>query len=100
MKKEIIADFENGFRVSDFATQYDMIKSTISTFQKNKNMIKAVDATKGVSSVVSKQRQQMMDKFIKEKEILFTNPSTRAGYDTRSIFKQSLTGLDSEFSFT
>ena len=33
-------------------------------------------------------------------KILFTNPSTRAGYDTRSIFKQSLTGLNSEFSFS
>ena len=26
--------------------------------------------------------------------ILFTNPSARAGYDTRSIFKRSLTGLN------
>ena len=32
--------------------------------------------------------------------ILFTNPSTRAGYDTRSIFKRSLTGWNSEFSFS
>ena len=32
--------------------------------------------------------------------ILFTNPSARAGYDTRSIFKQSLTSLNSEFSFS
>ena len=32
--------------------------------------------------------------------ILFTNPSARAGYDTRSIFKWSLTGLNSEFSFS
>ena len=31
---------------------------------------------------------------------IFTNPSTRAGYDTRSIFKWSLTGLNSEFSFS
>ena len=30
---------------------------------------------------------------------LFTNPSAQAGYDTRSIFKRSLTGLNSEFSF-
>ena len=29
-----------------------------------------------------------------------SNPSARAGYDTRSIFKQSLTGLNSEFSFS
>ena len=26
--------------------------------------------------------------------VLFTNPSARAGYDTRSIFKRSLTGLN------
>ena len=32
--------------------------------------------------------------------ILFTNPSARAGYDTRSIFKRSLTGLYSEFPFS
>ena len=31
---------------------------------------------------------------------LFTNPSARAGYDTRSIFKWSLTGLNTEFSFS
>ena len=28
---------------------------------------------------------------------IFTNPSARAGYDTRSIFKRSLTGLNSVF---
>ena len=32
--------------------------------------------------------------------IIFTNPSARAEYDTRSIFKRSLTGLNSEFSFS
>ena len=32
--------------------------------------------------------------------ILFTNPSARAGYDTRSIFKRNLTGLNSQFSFS
>ena len=32
--------------------------------------------------------------------ILFTNPSARAGYDTRSILKRILTGLNSEFSFS
>ena len=30
----------------------------------------------------------------------FTNPSARAGYDTRSVFKRSLTGLNSEYSFS
>ena len=28
------------------------------------------------------------------------NPSARVGYDTRSIFKRSLTGLNSDFSFS
>ena len=31
---------------------------------------------------------------------IFTNRSARAGYDRRSIFKRSLTGLNSEFSFS
>ena len=39
-------------------------------------------------------------KKIKINIVLFTNPSARAGYDTRSIFKRSLTGLNSEFSFS
>ena len=33
-------------------------------------------------------------------KVLFTNPSARTGYDTRSIFKRSLTGLNTEFSFS
>ena len=33
-------------------------------------------------------------------EIRFTKPSARAGYDTRSIFKRSLTGLNSDFFFS
>ena len=32
--------------------------------------------------------------------VIFTYPSSRAVYDTRSIFKQSLTGLKSELSFS
>ena len=32
--------------------------------------------------------------------MIFTNPSAWAGYDTRSIFKRSLTGLNLEFSFS
>ena len=35
-----------------------------------------------------------------EGQTTFNNPSARAGYDTRSIFKQILTGLNSEFSFS
>ena len=31
--------------------------------------------------------------------IIFTNASARAGYDTRSVFKRSLTDFNSEFSF-
>ena len=37
---------------------------------------------------------------IKQYYQYYHNPSTRAGYDTRSIFKQSLAGLNSEFSFS
>ena len=45
---------------------------------------------------LTKQHKQLIYEHI----VLFTNPSARAGYDTRSIFKRSLTGLNSEFSFS
>ena len=46
----------------------------------------------------------LRDNFAKEWPIVVSlsylpNPSDQAGYDTRSIFKRSLTGLNSEFSF-
>ena len=38
--------------------------------------------------------------FIANMIIYIYKPYARAGYDTRSIFKRSLTGLNSEFSFS
>ena len=42
----------------------------------------------------------MRGKYFKTNSYIFTNPSARTGYDIRSIFKWSLTGLNSEFSFS
>ena len=39
-------------------------------------------------------------KYVLWYHIIFLNTSARVGYDTRLIFKQSLTGLKSEFSFS
>ena len=36
----------------------------------------------------------------RKKYTYLPNPFERAGYDTRSIFEPSLTGLNSEFSFS
>ena len=60
LRKEIIVKFENGVRVSDLAVQCNMAESTISTFLKNKETIKAADATKRVMIVHSKQRPPIM----------------------------------------
>ena len=60
LKKEIIAMFENGVRVSDLATPY-MERSAISTFLKNKEAINLADLAKEVSIVHSKQTPQIMD---------------------------------------
>ena len=54
------------------------------------------DAFAGVMKVKNHTRQWEG----KAHMILFTNPSARAGYETRSIFKRSLTGFNSEFSFS
>ena len=75
LKKEIIAKYEKGTRVSDLSVEYGMPKSTISTFLKNKDLIKAADVAKGVT-LISKQRPQIMEEmekllliYIKEKEL-------------------------------
>ena len=47
-----------------------------------------------------KKLEEKISKILLLDAIIFTNPSARAGYDTRSIFKRSLTGLNSEFSFS
>ena len=64
VKKEIIAEHENGVRVSDLALKYGMPKSTISTFLKNKDMTKAANVAKG-SNVISRQRPQTIEEVFK-----------------------------------
>ena len=59
VKKEIMAEHENGVRVPDIASNYDAPKSTISTFIRKKEMIKAANVAKG-SKVISKQRPQII----------------------------------------
>ena len=58
--------------------------------------------TRRCTRVFNKRCKRCNKKLIAVREgvILFTNPSTQAGYDTRSIFKRSLTGFNSEFSFS
>ena len=76
-KKETIAKFENCVRVSGLAAQYNMVKSTYSTFLKNtKEAIKTVDVVREVTIVHSKQRPLIIDEvekllliWIKEKEL-------------------------------
>ena len=66
--------FEIGVRVFDLATQYNMAKLTIPIFLQSKDVINAADFAKHVTSVISKQKRQIMDKvekliFIKEANI-------------------------------
>ena len=74
-KKELIAKYESGVRVSDLAKEFGMAKSTVSTILKNKDQLKASDVAKG-SSVFSKQRPQVLEEvekllliFINEKQL-------------------------------
>ena len=49
---------------------------------------------------LNKQQSNQNNDLILQTLIIPTNPSARAGYDTRSILKRFLTGLNSEFSFS
>ena len=68
-----------------------------------KNFVKNIS----ISYIVNLQTYEYSLSYINEIKggargvmVLLPNPSARAGYDTRSIFKRSLTGLNSEFSFS
>ena len=54
------------------------------------------ESERETESIIAAQNNAIRTNYV----ILFTNPSARAGYDTRSIFKRSLAGLNSEFSFS
>ena len=54
------------------------------------------------TNIIISVREHYLKPFncVELKLFIFTNPSGRAGYDTRSIFKRSLTGLTPEFFFS
>ena len=55
LKKELIAKFESGKRISDLATECGIAKSTISCILKNKIAIKKANVAKGVTVLAVNQ---------------------------------------------
>lgn len=76
-KKEIIAKYEQGVRVSDLAREFKMAKSTISTILKNKEAVKSSDVAMGVSAI-SKQRPQVLEE-VEKLLMIFINEKQLAG---------------------
>ena len=61
---------------------------------------KIKNMNKDVCAVKKLYKKVVMWKKFKKSNSYLPNPSARAGYNTRSIYKRSLTGLNSEFSFS
>ena len=76
-KKELIAKYESGVRVSVLAKEFGMAKSTISTILNNKDQLKASDVAKG-SSVLSKQRPQVLEE-VEKLLLIFVNEKQLSG---------------------
>ncbi|PNF13681.1 hypothetical protein B7P43_G16673 [Cryptotermes secundus] len=60
MKRKIIEKRERGVSVADLARTYNRSTSTICTILKNKDKIKEMDVSKGVTRI-SIQRLRMLD---------------------------------------
>ena len=109
-KKELIATYESGVRVSVLAKEFGMAKSTISTILKNKDQFKASYVAKG-SSVLSKQRPQVLEKvekllliFVNEKQLSGDTPSedaicAQAKLLYEDLIKKDLTIVPEGFDF-
>ncbi|KAF2366050.1 Homeobox domain-like [Trinorchestia longiramus] len=61
LKKELVAEFEKGTRISALATQYGTAKSTILSILKNKDVIKKANVAKGVT-VLAVNRSPIIEK--------------------------------------
>ena len=84
------------FQISSFTASF-------SSFIDSKPLTSESSVTAAVAWPRSQNHYQtvyLMTHYIILSLSIFTNPSARAGYDTKSIFKRSLTGLNSEFSFS
>ena len=77
VKKEIIAKRENSVRVSDLATQFGMVKSTICTILKSRETIKKADVARGVT-VITKQRSQTIEE-VEKLLLIWINDNMLAG---------------------
>ena len=77
IKKEIISKYENGVRVSDLATQFGMVKSTVCTILKNRETIKKADVARGVT-VITKQRSQTIEE-VEKLLLIWINDNILAG---------------------
>ena len=98
----LISQTFQDYQVMWSTTREARINSTFSCEFLNMDKLMLADLSK-LAYIRSVQTQDVVKKTYWEQwmiEIIFTNPSARAGYDTRSIFKRSLTGLNSEFSFS
>ena len=80
------------------AKRTNYFKAKINNTQKDSKCRLCVYRYETVNHVISKfsqlSRKQYTIKYNWMGKVLFTNPSARAGYDTRSIFKRSLTGFE------
>ena len=91
----VVAEVPNGdILVSEFELQSHYYVN-FQTYTTRKDMNLLLSPAHGLNSTTTILLQSWLRHLI-----LFTNPSARAGYDTRSVFKRSLTGLISEFSFS
>ena len=103
----IIVIKDNHFSANSWRT-YDLVGVQIYNFNIymtfHKKELSCKDVKKEPFSVGRDKNTLQKDTHLPLKIVLwvyiFANPCTQAGYDTRSIFKRSLTGLNSEISFS
>ena len=96
-----------GVSLNLFPQKYQLIHMKTRTDQAwNRNMTGQSAEAEAYTDCISVEVQEPPPHYETKKiddeapVIIFTNPSARAGYDTRSIFQRSLTGFNSEFSFS
>jgi hypothetical protein len=64
VKKEIVEKYESGMRIRDLAAAYRMLRTTVSTIVKNKDVIKSARVVKGVKSITKQRSRKSLNRLL------------------------------------
>nr|XP_020670660.1 tigger transposable element-derived protein 1-like [Pogona vitticeps]XP_020670661.1 tigger transposable element-derived protein 1-like [Pogona vitticeps]XP_020670663.1 tigger transposable element-derived protein 1-like [Pogona vitticeps] len=95
VKKDIIEKHDRGMRVTDLASEYKMLTSTISTILKKKDVLKDIDVAKGVT-ILTKKRTPLIEEVEKRLPVWIIEKQLKGESISKSMICEKAKKLHSD----